>query len=66
MVSGTVRVLRNNEVLYERELLSLKHLKVRSVLNNPQRHSARTQKQRGSLRGRTFKSQTFEGKKCVE
>jgi hypothetical protein len=49
--SGTVRVLRNNEVLYEGELLSLKHLKVRSFLNNAQRHSAHTEKQRGSLRG---------------
>ncbi len=66
MLSGAVRVLRNNEVLYEGELLSLKHLKVRSVLNNAQQRSARTQKQRGSLRGGTFKSQTFEGKKCVE
>ncbi len=64
--SGAVRVLRNNEVLYEGELLSLKHLKVRSVLNNEQRRSARTQKQRGSLRGETFKSQTFEGEKFVE
>ncbi len=64
--SGAVRVLRNNEVLYEGELLSLKHLKVRSMLNNAQRHSARTQKQRGSVRGGAFKSQTFEGKKCVE
>jgi hypothetical protein len=66
MLSGTVRVLRNNDVLYKGELLSLKHFKVRSVLNNAQRHSARTQEQRGSLRGGAFKSQTFEGKKCVE
>ncbi len=58
-----MRVLRKNEVLYEGELLSLKHLKVRSLLNNPQRCSAHTQKQRGSLRGGTFKSQTFKGKK---
>ncbi len=41
-----MRVLRNNEVLYEGELLSLKHLKVRSLLHNEQRRSARTEKQR--------------------
>jgi hypothetical protein len=61
-----VRVLRNNEVLYEGELLSLKHLKVRSLLNNAPQHSECIQKQRGSLRGGAFKSQTFEGEKCVE
>jgi hypothetical protein len=33
--------------------------------NAAQRRSARTQKQRGSLRGGTFKSQTFEGEKFV-
>ncbi len=55
MLSGTVHVLRNNEVLYEGELLSLKHLKVRSLLNNAQQYSERTQEQQGSRRGGTFK-----------
>jgi hypothetical protein len=45
MLSGAVRVLRNNEVLYEEELLSLKHLKVSSMLNHAQRHSARIEKE---------------------
>jgi hypothetical protein len=59
MISGAVRVLRNNEVLYEGELLSLKHLNVRSFLNNEQRHSARFEKE-------CPRSQTREGNgKCV-
>jgi hypothetical protein len=33
--------------------------------NAAQRCSARIEEQRGSLRGGAFKSQTFEGKKCV-
>ncbi len=45
MRRSTVNVFRNNEVHYEGELLSLKHLKVRSVLNNAQRHSARIEKE---------------------